>query len=208
MRPARPWADPVRGCACGRACGSVHAFDESVAVPATAALDISFVRSVLVASDPDHHASRAFVRRIVGHGSVLYFTDLLELQLHDVADRVRPRIGDGASPARPPAMTGGRHRAPVSALPEDLFDRWRSFVAATGASYCELPEVIEGVWDVMTSSGLDATRAATVSLVRETGAHALLTTDVRFASAEPSLTVLVVPPRTVGLFRARRSVDS
>ena len=74
--------------------------------------------------------------------------------------------------------------------------------------YCELPEVIEGMWSIMTEHDVDAARAASVSLVHATQADGLLTTDEAYGRLDSTALSLFVPDRRAGAFRRERSPRS
>jgi len=185
---------------------AVHTFGSGAELPRSLALDITFVASCLIVEDLDHAACSAYLRRLTDSGTVLFFTDLTELQLHDVARALR----SGKSidePATARSAPRGRLEL-VPPAPEDLFDRWRTLLASTEAMYCELPEVIEGMWSIMTEHDVDAARAASVSLVHATQADGLLTTDEAYGRFDSTALSLFVPDRRAGAFRCERSPRS
>lgn len=181
----------------------VHSFDSGTELPKSLALDITFVASCLTAGDVDHIACSEYLRRLTDSGTVLFFTDLTELQLHDVARSTRSELTRRA--------TGGARSAPrqrMTLVPrhrDDVFDRWRTLLASTEAMYCELPEVIEGLWRLMIEHEVDAARAASVSLVHATQAGGLLTTDTTYGRFDASTVSLFVPERLTDALRRQRS---
>lgn len=134
-----------------------QSFGRSRVLPQSLAVDISFVASRLDPANVDHEACSAYLGRLTDAGTVLFFTDLTELQLHDVARSLQSAERPSASGSRPFGRGG---LGAVPRTPEDVFDRWRTLVASTEAMYCELPEVIEGTWAVMAEHDIDAARGA------------------------------------------------
>lgn len=168
---------------------AVQTFGRSHVLPQTLAVDITFVASCLDPVNVDHDACSAYLGRLTDAGTTLFFTDLTELQLHDVARSLQSTERLDAPDSRPLGRGG---LALVPPTPEDVFDRWRTLVASTEAMYCELPEVIEGTWAVMAAHDIDAARAASVSLAQVTQSEGLVTTDAAFAAvASPTLPILV-----------------
>ncbi len=183
----------------------VQAFGRSRVLPQSLAVDISFVASCLDPQDADHRECSAYLERLTDAGTVLFFTDLTELQLHDLARALQAVERPDASGSRPLGRGG---LALLPPTPEDVFDRWRTLVASTEAMYCEIPEVIEGTWAVMAAHDIDATRAASVSLAKVTEADGLVTTDPAFAAVASATLPIFVPGRVAdAILREQMSTE-
>lgn len=86
-----------------------------------------------------------------------------------------------------------------------MVDRWRKIVASTEALYCGLPDVIEGMWAVMSAHDIDAARAASVSLAMITQAEGLISTDPAFAAVASTDLPVFVPDRVADAIQCEQA---
>lgn len=184
---------------------AVHTSTEGGPCPERIAVDTTSAIAALEPSDRDHAEASSFLRGLANARALLFFNDLVELQLHDA------ELTRGRSAARPETSDRpvsdpdpGRHLVAVPPAEDDLFDRGRGLSRMARMVHVELPYLVVDAWPHMQRAGIDSAQAVHVAMVQEVGAAGLATTDPSFGSVDEVVLPLFVPSRVAAVARDRR----
>jgi hypothetical protein len=184
----------------------VHPLDAATPCPRKVAVDAEFVVAALEPSARGHREAALFLGRLSGAGTLIFFTDLLELRLHD-AELARRQLASTLVADRPRVDLPGTNQRRLTAVPApeaDLFDRWRALPRTAEMVHVELPDLITRAWPHMQRAGVDSTQAVHVAMVEEASADGLVTTDPTYGSVDETILPLFVPTDLTADARSRR----
>lgn len=164
----------------------VESFEEpALVIPSEVVVDTCFVVKALIKSEPLHTACQSFLTRMASHGTVIYYSRLLELEFAEVAFKIAV-IEQHGRQAWPQKRRDGRVRRRAGRLSADLLKSWNDLLVAIPHLCIELEEVIDQVPSAMKKWGLasyDAAHAATAIYVDA----AIVTTDAGFGLVPESI---------------------
>jgi len=173
----------------------VFPMEETTSMPAAVVLERSFVLAALERTAPGHDAAAAFLEQMVAADTTVFFNDVLELQLQDVAFDLAVRQVRGA---------GTRSEASVSELARAMLARWQALITLTDAVYVELTPLLEDVMYYRERFGLPALDSVHAAMVMASDADGIATVDHAFGAVDPSLLPIFTPQQFVRCTRARR----
>lgn len=163
-----------------------------------------------MASEPLHHAARAYIGRLIQAGTTVYFNRLLELELAEVVFRLAliERFGK-ANVAN--YRRDGRARRRAGRLLANANNAWRYTLSLFPYVCVEVDEVSDDVPGIMRRYGLGSYDAAHAATAIYAQVPAILTVDTGFASMPQ--TMLDVYTNTSRIpscrsLRVRRSVTA
>ncbi|MFJ3382026.1 hypothetical protein ACIPJ2_16640 [Curtobacterium sp. NPDC090217] len=165
------------------------------ALPANVVVDTSFMAAALDESAPEHEAAAVFLARLTQARTTIFFNDLVDLEMHDVAF---------ALAARGPSAGGSGVDGTVGVLARSMLARWRAVLAHAEAVHVDVALTIDDLQYYMGQFGLSAQQAAHVGTSFLSQAQRILTVDVDFGRVDERTLRIYTPERLVRATRARR----
>jgi predicted nucleic acid-binding protein len=178
--------------------------EPTLTLPDEVVLDTIFVVEALLENQPQHDECSTFLARLVADGAIVFYNELLELELLETTYRLVLIERYGKSNWRR-SRFDGRARSRASRLVSEMVDAWTSALSALNHGVVEVAEVLDVVHRLMARYGLssyDAAHAATAELL---GIRSLITLDTGFAAFPPSTLELYVGSRQVSRCRSLRA---
>lgn len=181
--------------------GSVLPLDRLSVMPTKLVVETTFVRALLDEDAPEHGVASKVLADLIRAETRLFFDDLTELDVHDLAFEFADRVVLGGPDGRLPRQTGPA----ASTLARAVLSRWRAVRAESDAVHVELREVIGGFLYFMEHYGLSAPQAIQANLVLSSGAAGIVTLDTAFAAVDESLLRIFTVESVLRRFPARRA---
>lgn len=177
--------------------------DQTLLVPRRVAWDTSFVVEALVESQPLNSVCAAFVRRLADAGTSIVVSELLEVELAEVAFRIalKERWGGNWNKHR----GDGRSRRRASRLYDDVAARYGLLLSSLTHVSVPVGLLAKEAAALMTSYGLasyDAVHAATAVAV---GAEAIVAIDTGYALLPASVISIYTDRSRLAACRAKRA---
>lgn len=177
--------------------------DVSLPVPNEVVLDTSFVINVLIAAEPLHFVSQAYMTRLAAEKTTVYYNRLLELEVAEVAFKLAFVEKHGRRDWKR-KRGDGRVRRRAGRLSDELRAAWAQLLTAVPHLMIELDEVADGVPTIMTKYGLESYDAAHAATATYVGAGGLVTTDSGFGRVPANVLPLYVDTGRVRTCRRHR----
>lgn len=173
----------------------VFPLEHVTVLPASVVVDTSFMAAALDESAPEHEAAAVFLARLTQARTVIFFNDLVDLEMHDVAFGLAARESSAGGT--------GAHRT-VGVLARSMLARWGAVLAHAEAVHVDVALTIDDLPYYMGQFGLSAQQAAHVGTSFLSEAQRILTVDVDFGRVDETTLRIYTPERLVRATRARR----
>lgn len=179
----------------------VHPVETALVAPGELVLDTSFVYSALGTLEPDHEACSEFLQRAAVSGTVIWFNELLEVELHEVAWKValKERWGSKWETHR----ADGRARRRAGRLSNGIMAGWRDLRDAFPFVRVDLSEVRGDYPAPMQSWGVGSYDSVHVATAVYADVPSIATRDAGFANVPQRLAQLYAPKSCVRKMREK-----
>lgn len=167
------------------------------------AADTCFVVEALVAGQPLHRPARAFLERIAEAESVLYFNEILELELRDSSVQIALKQRSTKHVRR--RLHDRRERPRVVRVMERAVASWNEILDALRWVRVSLDEVSDLYPDLMKRFGLRSNDAVHAATALYADLRHLVTLDSDLAAVPEEYLDLLVDRGSLKRFRAFRA---
>lgn len=157
------------------------------------AVEVEFIVRALDPSASGHDEASAFLAHLDLSGCDIFRSELLDVELHDVA------FGRGRWSGR-----SGVRRFDVAAATMFL-DAWHALVESTRLHVVPTEDCVVDLTDLMSAFDIDALRAIQTSAALAAGAQALVTVDPAYARVSADALSLLVDGGSLSAARALRA---